>query len=322
MLTISVVVPVRNGLATLPVCVESIIAAMDHGGGQELVLVDNGSTDGSYAYMLEHFAGRARILRALGARVGEVRNIGAAATQSDVVVFLDSDCIMSRDYFDVLRRVMADDRVAATGATVALPLDALWIERTWDALHPPRARGAVPWINSGNFVVRRAVFDKLGGFDADLISGEDTQIGARLSRDGYVVFEEPDLVAMHLGNPKTMRRFFSRNVWHGMGIFGTTGARRLVMRSLVMLTLHLAFIAAAVVLIVNGRLGVWESLGVFAISMTAVPAITILLRWIASRRPFNPVAALALYTVYYAARVVALAKLGFAWVRSALPRAS
>jgi glycosyltransferase involved in cell wall biosynthesis len=287
---------------------------MEAGGVDELVLVDNGSTDGSAAYMREHYSGRARILEAIGARVGQVRNVGAVGVRSDILAFIDSDCVIGPDYFTVMRRVFANRQIEATGATYALPTEPRWIERTWDALHAARPRGVAPWINAGNFAIRREVFEELGGFDADLRSGEDTQLGARLCDRGYVIYEEPDLRAVHLGNPKTVRGFFRKHVWHGMGILGTPGARRLVRRPLAMLILHVLLNVLAVAWVIIRPPSPLTGLAALLGALLAVPAFTVLYRWVSSRRTCNVAEAVFLYSVYYAARVVALAKLSAALI--------
>jgi glycosyltransferase involved in cell wall biosynthesis len=306
--TVTVIVPVLNALSTLPVCVDSILAAMEQSGAQELVLVDNGSDDGSYEHILQHYSNRARIVRVPGVRVGEVRNVGAQGVQSDILSFIDSDCVIQPDYFAVLRRVFSDQTIAATGATVSLPPDPGWIERTWDALHAARPRGPAPWMNSGNFAIRRSIFEELGGFDAALTADEDTQFGTRLGRSGYLIFEEPDLVAVHLGNPKTLRRFFRRCLWHGTGIFGRPGARRIVRRSLALLGLHMTIVVAALLVVLSGRLGFAAGIATICVAILAVPAFSVAYRVATSRRRVNLGAALLLYNVYYAARVIAFAK--------------
>lgn len=57
------VVPIRNAMKYLPATVESFIAAVKHYGNAELVLVDNGSTDGTWERLVAKYSAQARILR-------------------------------------------------------------------------------------------------------------------------------------------------------------------------------------------------------------------------------------------------------------------
>ena len=85
----------------------------------------------------------------------------------------------------VFQSVEAD----AAGCEYALPENPVWMEETWHYLHWPTEDGYRPHrYSSGNFVVRKEVFDKIGGFDETLVTGEDAEIGLRLTAAGFRVF--------------------------------------------------------------------------------------------------------------------------------------
>lgn len=314
--TITVIIPVLNALATLPACLDSVLAAMRPAGIRELVVVDNGSRDGSFELLETRYRDQVRLMREPGINVGQVRNVGAAGARTDLLAFIDSDCVIATDYFTTMQRVFADRSVAASGASYALPDHPGWIERTWDALHAAPARGPVAWINAGNFSIRRRVFEQLGGFDGTLSSGEDTQIGARLRKEGFVLYEEPSLRAVHLGNPKSIGHFFRKHVWHGMGILGTPGARDLVRRPLALLVAHLLLTITGITALFASGLPTATRVGLFAAGALAVPLFSVFYRMARNRQRCNVAAALLLYFVYYTARLVALAKLAVGSIRA------
>jgi GT2 family glycosyltransferase len=315
--TITVIVPVLNALATLPACLDSVLAAMKRAGVRDLVVVDNGSRDGSYELVRTRYAEHARLLRQPGIRVGQVRNVGAAGATTDVLAFIDSDCVVGVDYFTTMQRVFTEPSVAATGATYSLPDQPGWIERTWDALHAAPPRGPVAWINAGNFAIRRTVFEQLGAFDGTLSSGEDTQIGARLRNEGFMLYEEPLLRCVHLGNPKSIGHFFRKHVWHGMGILGTPGARDRVRRPLAMLVAHFLLTAGGVGILFATGIPIVARLACLVFCVLGVPLFSVVYRIRQSRRHCNFGSALFLYFVYYTARLVALGKLAGESLRSA-----
>src|ERR1700693_5984465 len=96
----SVVVPVLNSKNHLRPCLDSILAAMERYRNTELIVLDNGSDDGSYEILLNEYGTRARIQQVCGVPVGALRNRGAALAEAEFVVFIDSDCVVVPYYFE------------------------------------------------------------------------------------------------------------------------------------------------------------------------------------------------------------------------------
>ena len=310
--SVAIVIPVLNARRFLPAVIPSVLRAAQRSGITEIVAVDNGSTDGSAEYLEATWAGAIRVLRTPGARVGEVRNVGARATTAELLSFVDADCVLDEDYYEEARVALADPSVDATGARYELPHDPLWIERVWDAMHrEARPNGPVDYLNAGNFVVRRAAFDAVGGFDAHLESGEDAELGQRLRRGGARIVSCARVRARHLGNPKTLTGFVRKQRWHAMGMFGTVDARS-VDKPTIMLAAHLLLPLAVVALVVAGVVAVPLGLALAAASTLVVPAASVAYRWRRAARPEQPLAAVFLYWLYFYARASALVRIALA----------
>ncbi len=91
MIGVSVIVPVYNAKEYLPICVESILS--QRYDGWELLLVDNGSTDGSLE-LCQHYAkehGQVRLLRQSEGGASGARNAGLEAAAGTYIVFADAD---------------------------------------------------------------------------------------------------------------------------------------------------------------------------------------------------------------------------------------
>jgi glycosyltransferase involved in cell wall biosynthesis len=96
----SVVVPVYNGCATLERCIEAVLAS--GWDDRELIVVDDGSTDGSAELALRHPVFLLRFDRNRGAAAA--RNGGARLARGEILFFLDADVVVEPD---TLGRVVA-----------------------------------------------------------------------------------------------------------------------------------------------------------------------------------------------------------------------
>lgn len=303
---VSVVVPVFNKAAFLRASLDSIVAAARRlEGGIELFFVDHMSTDGSYE-VAEEYRDAATVLRVSGGHPGTVRNHGARRARGEYLSFLDCDCVVPEDYFRRLVAVFEETGAAAVGCEVGIPADAPTIERVWYELHVVRRDGPRHYINSGNFALRRAVFEEIGGFDESLPSGEDTDICRRVRDAGHAIYESWRLDVVHLDNPKRLWPFARKQYWHGLGALGTAHVARNKATAMVLAhaLLLVAAVAAAVAPGARGPLG--RVSGVVA-ALLVVPLAAVGYRALETRRVVNPPVALGLYVVYFAARSAALA---------------
>ncbi|MDF2146473.1 bifunctional glycosyltransferase/CDP-glycerol:glycerophosphate glycerophosphotransferase [Knoellia sp. p5-6-4] len=99
---LSVVVPIYNVSDYLVACLESLVAQTL--GDLEVILVDDGSTDGSGQMADEFAAGRPswRVLHVDNGGLGRARNIGMDASTSEFVAFVDSDDLIPRDAYELM----------------------------------------------------------------------------------------------------------------------------------------------------------------------------------------------------------------------------
>lgn len=303
----SVIIPVFNERLLIPRCLPTVVQTIREHGDAELIVVDNGSTDGSHELLERDYADVATLARLPGATIGAVRNHGARLARGSVLSFLDADFSIPSDYLRRAERVLEDIRVAATGAHYVLPDDASRVERAWFSMHPRREAGFVHYIPSGNFMVRREAFDRTGGFSETLETGEDAEFCLRLRDAGFRIFESSTLAGVHHGNAKTLPEFFRKEVWRGLGMFGTVGGGRLD-KPTSMLFAFLALVAVGIVLlgmaIVRGD--PWLGVGWFVAFALPVPFVTAAYRWRSGRRITYPFLSVVLYFVYYVARARAL----------------
>jgi len=165
--TISIIIPVLNEVLIL----RQTLAGLPAGPDLEVIVVDGGSTDGSW----EAAASCAHLRRLRGPRGrGAQMNAGAAVAHGEILAFLHADTRLGPEHLAVLRWAAADPAFGAGAFELGLrpPRPALQLI-AWGANLRSRLLG-LPYGDQV-LILRRQLFDALGGFahrrpeDLDLV---------------------------------------------------------------------------------------------------------------------------------------------------------
>lgn len=300
----SVIVPFRDERECLERTLPRIVAAVASYPRAELILVDNGSQDGSHDWVRRNYGGSLTLLELADASIGAVRNHGARHAAGDVLCFIDADCLVEPDHLHNARRARETSSAAVVGARYRLPSDAGWVETTWHRLHRTDREGYVPFLSAGNLIVDAEAFEEVGGFDERLVTGEDAELCSRLRARGHRIYQDPAITAVHLGNAKTVRGFFQKQRWYALGMFGTV--RGFSFDKPVAATLgHLLLVGGAVAAIAATSLGLGFELLVLTAALLLMPAVAVGYRWRQTGRVSRPLRSLLLYEIFFAARITA-----------------
>lgn len=209
MLSVSLVIPMKNAAQTLDACLTSLGQLEPR--PMEIVLVDNGSADATLERLQTFVRGTTAppITVVTEARPGATfaRNAGIRASRGDIVAFTDSDCAIDRAWLAYLVKPFSDERVGAVaGRIVAAPanntcqlfcglytLQSPAAGRIHDRWTPDE--GGFP---TANLAVRRTTLDEVGGFDERIrIYGEDYDLCARIYEKGWTIAYTPEAIVQH-----------------------------------------------------------------------------------------------------------------------------
>lgn len=181
----------------------------------EVIVVDNGSTDRTIEISKKRGAA---CLKVPGCTISTLRNIGANNAHSDILVFLDADVYLGKDWGEQIRpfiEKLCNQTNIVTGSFYGISEGNNWIERIWFA--PRTTQKEVKYINGGHLILHKSLFKQIGGFDPELETGEDYEFCARAREMGALIENNPGLKVIHAGYPKSIKKFFGRERWHGRG---------------------------------------------------------------------------------------------------------
>jgi glycosyltransferase involved in cell wall biosynthesis len=196
---ISVVIPVRNGARALEACLRAACAASLP--DNEVVVVDDGSTDESAAIAARHPCRLVRLERRGGASAA--RNAGAAAARGDILLFTDADCILGPQTLP--RAAAALDatgpRAIVGGTYETQPFDPGFFpafQAVFINYHETRHPEDPDYVATHAMTIRTADFAASGGFDEEFLPIlEDVEFCHRLKRAGYRLRMDPLLLVRH-----------------------------------------------------------------------------------------------------------------------------
>ncbi len=210
----SVVIPNWNGRDLLQKYIPSIVEALRGNPDNEIIVVDNGSEDGSAAFLCEHFPS-VRVLaleRNLG--FGGGSNAGFRAAKNDIVVLLNSDMRVERDFLAPLLEGFTDETVFSVACQIFFSdpnklreetglTQSWWENGSLRVRHrdDPAIQALYPcaYGGGGSCAFDRRKFLELGGFDELLAPFymEDTDVGYMAWKRGWKVLYQPRSVVYH-----------------------------------------------------------------------------------------------------------------------------
>jgi glycosyltransferase involved in cell wall biosynthesis len=201
---ISVVIPAYNAGRYLDEALESVFAGTMC--PDEVIVVDDGSTDAETTDVLQRWSTRIRIHRQPNGGIGAARNAGVRLASHEWIAFLDADDIWLPDKLARQQREYeSDPDVALISASIEAFVspevpEAMRRELSYVQTH---ATGFLP----SSVLVRRSVFPVVGYFSEQLRAGEFIEWGARLRLEGLPCRHVPEaLVRRRIHASNTGRR--------------------------------------------------------------------------------------------------------------------
>ena len=221
--SVSVIVPVRDGESTIADCLDSILATDYPTERREILVVDNGSSDGTASLIQSR---PVTYLREERPGVSNARNRGIAESNGRILAFVDADCQVEPQWLTELVRPFADPDVGSVAGdlqhappTTAAERQAARMLGNWQRF-AFTSNPAYPI--TANAAYRREVLERIGPFDPHMTRAQDVELGLRFQERSGLRLAYAERATVRHRHRSTQRGFFRQQLgWaYGAGLVG------------------------------------------------------------------------------------------------------
>ena len=207
----SVIIPTYNRLPILEKCLRALekqrLSAHSVVTDYEVVLVDDGSTDGTLEWLEAHQEEFPHVRSHSQVHLGPAaaRNLGVEQAQGEMIIFIDSDLVVTEHFLEAhaetlvkKKKEMGSDRIFTYG----------WVINT-NNFNDPTSEPykltdfSAAYFATGNVAIARKWLKQAGLFDTrfQLYGWEDLELGVRLKKLGLKLIKCPEAVGYHWHPP-------------------------------------------------------------------------------------------------------------------------
>lgn len=219
MFDVSIIIPTRNRSEIIDVCLTALSAEVQ--SNTEVLIIDTSSSDTTELIVSKYPKFKYHFLGDIPYSMVTSRNYGMKVAKGEIIIFIDDDCIVQKNWLSSLTTPFIDPYVLATGGRIIYhpwkipnrgePIVILDINNgkiwgEWDRVVENNTE--VCTLPGGNCAIRKEKADKIDGFDPGFIYSanlEETDFFYRLSQVGGKFLFVPDAVVEHRAAQRTDR---------------------------------------------------------------------------------------------------------------------
>jgi cellulose synthase/poly-beta-1,6-N-acetylglucosamine synthase-like glycosyltransferase len=208
---ISVIIPARNEEKNLPELLESL-KNQTYKKKFEIIVVDGKSKDRTRE-IAKSYGCRVIVQKKLG--ISNARNVGWKKAKGNVLIFLEADHKVNRDFIKNVEKAFKDRKVKCA-RPIVIPVKRNWIQKALAVQIELATRRQRAWEFPTIF--RKEVLKKTGGWDESIDFAEDREFPQRLKRLGFKTVLLKNCI-VYAKPVDSLRKLFKQGRWYGRNVF-------------------------------------------------------------------------------------------------------
>jgi glycosyltransferase involved in cell wall biosynthesis len=212
MKTVSIIIPAYNEERTISRVLESVLSQTVK---CEVLVIDDGSTDKTRELAMKY---PVRLISASRGGPGHARNLGCKLSTGEIIAFIDADELIPPNFIEACLRHFDDKEVVAV-----MPAEEFQCTDTfWGRCFRVYKLTTAPRIHTTAKLVRKALFEEVGGFDCSLIRFQDQDLILRMKKiaktHGYEFAVEPSAATCHIEEATSLSEMLKHAVLYGASL--------------------------------------------------------------------------------------------------------
>jgi glycosyltransferase involved in cell wall biosynthesis len=196
---VSVIIPTYNEKERVAKCIESLLSQSYPQDKIEIIVVDDGSTDGTSSFIKKNFP-KVKLITKKNSGAYDSRNKGIAAASGEIIALTDSDCIPSPKWVEKFVNILEKGKIKIVGGKIphnkhAFMAKAIGIS-DFGGFQENYKKNNVTCIPTCNLAAKKEIFEKFQ-FDSNLRSAGDRLFSWNLIETGYKLYYQPSVEVAH-----------------------------------------------------------------------------------------------------------------------------
>lgn len=203
---VSIVIPTLNRKDLLKETLNSLFDQTYPKDKYEIIVSDDGSTDGTEGMVKELMRDSPCQLRYFKSKSrykgpATARNIGIENARGEIIGFTDDDCVASPTWIEQAVPYFENHKIGGIQGNIKPQIDnANWLKKVFKIGHGVTHTKDTGRYLTGNMFYRKEVIIEAGCFEPEVVWGEDTDLAYRVKRKGYEILFSKNVIVYHAIN--------------------------------------------------------------------------------------------------------------------------
>jgi cellulose synthase/poly-beta-1,6-N-acetylglucosamine synthase-like glycosyltransferase len=210
---VSIIITTLNNEQTIGECLKSIFELNYPKELLEVIVVDGGSKD-STTKIAQNYPAKIIVKQS---NAPAAYNYAINHVESEVVGIIDADAKVEKEWLNKLIAHLKDPQVAGVSGTIETWNSERLLPRCigYDLKYRySRIKGETKRVATMNLLLKKHVIKEMGGFNENLPTQYDTELGVRITSKGYKIILEPQAKCYHFNRP-TWKEYFKQQLHYG-----------------------------------------------------------------------------------------------------------